>query len=443
MEPHTLPAISRHSATPFTVLFAPAHVLVDQSRHGSEYHLPYQLIERLAVDHGMRVIALSVQAQVEQPLPGVTFVSVDPGSALPMSNVERLRFHLQVYAKARAILNSGEQVDVIHHMYPFGLRATFNLLSLLHRRHDPPVVIGPLQSPLSFNGNDEAAISVRDFSSSGHTVPVSRRSTPPLSTFVTLPILARASTWTLRRADALVAYSDQTAYLYGSMLGGKPITVIPPGVNTDVFRPSAGQQQQGTHTASSTADVSLSEDASIRILGVGFLTQRKAFDVLVAAVAALVASGLPVRLRLVGDGPARGGLEALVRRLGIESRVTFAGLVPHKDMAREYREVDIFCSTSLSESFSIVGLEAMSCGLPIVATPTGFFRDALRQERVGTLVRFGAVDQLTDALSRLVTDGLLRRELGHRARELAVREYDWHVLAARYVALYHRISGQR
>jgi glycosyltransferase involved in cell wall biosynthesis len=136
-------------------------------------------------------------------------------------------------------------------------------------------------------------------------------------------------------------------------------------------------------------------------------------------------------------------LEALARQVGIERFVSFAGLIPHSDIMREYHQADIFCSTSLSESFSVVGLEAMACGLPVIATPTGFFREALRHEEVGMLVRFGAVDDLAAALRRLIMDRTLREAMGRRARELAVREYDWSIVARQYFALYQSIASRK
>lgn len=421
-------------ASPLTVLFAPAHTLIDETQGGSEYYWPYKLIERLALDHGVRVIALTIQPHVEHHLPGVRFVSVDPGGPLPSSNLARLRFHLRVYAIARKILTEDASIDVIHHMLPFGFRATFNLLALRRRRADPPIVIGPLQPPLSFVGDDESLIALRNFSpiqAQGRPKAWHRhRAMPPPSTFITLPVLSAFSAMTLRRADALVAISEQAARLYASFTHGGNFAVIPPGVDTDTFTP----------LPSHVSVVSKEAERPVEIIAIGYLMQRKAFDILIRAVGQLVGRGLPVHLRLVGEGPARPLLEGLVRQLSIERHVTFAGRVPHNAIVHEYRKAEIFCSPSLSEGFATVALEALACGLPLVATPTGGFRELLAQRHVGALVRFGDVDGLTSALATLVTDHALREALSRQARSLAVQEYDWSIIAARYLTLYKGLA---
>lgn len=420
------------TALPLTVLFAPAHTLIDETQGGSEYYWPYKLIERLALDHGVRIIALTIQPHVEHHLPGVRFVSVEPGGSLPASNLERLRFHVRVYTTARRILTEDTSIDVIHHMLPFGFRATFNLLALRRRRADPPIVIGPLQPPLSFVGTDESPVALRNFSvvEDEPLARARRRALPPLSTFITLPVLSALSAMTLRRANALVAISERAARLYASFTGGGNLAVIPPGVDTGAFTPRPSHESAGSEEG----------ERFVEIIAIGYLMQRKAFDVLIRAVGQLAGRGLPVHLRLVGEGPARQQLEGLVRQLGIERRVTFAGRVPHNAIVHEYRRADIFCSPSLSEGFATVALEALACGLPLVATPAGGFRELLAQRHVGVLVRFGDVDGMASALAQLVTDRALREALSRQARSLAVQEYDWSVIAARYLALYKRLA---
>jgi len=413
-----------------TVLFAPAHIRIDESEGGSEFYWSYKLIERLALDHDVQCIALTIQPHVEHQLPGVRFMSVEPGGRLPTSNLDSLRFHLRCYGLARRVLASGEHVDVIHHMLPFGFRSTFNMLALRRHHADPPMVIGPLQAPLSFGGADEKGVSVRDLSERSSPVASRLHSIPPLSTFITTPALSMLSAQTLRHATARVTTSERAARLYRSYTGLEDFSVISPGVDTDQFTSDSMQsittrRQQG--------------DGAIRIVAVGYLIRRKAFDVLIEAIAVLVKAGVQVRLCLVGEGPARPELESLVRWLGVESYVTFAGHVAHSSIRDVYRASDIFCSTSRSEGFSTVCLEALACGLPIVATPTGGFREILCHHDVGRLISFGAVDELAQTLAELIMHPQLRTTMGQRAREVAVREYDWRIIAQRYLSIYNTV----
>lgn len=423
---------------PLTVLFAPAHTLIDEDQYGSEYYWTYKLIQRLALDHGVRIIALTIQSKVKERLPGVRFVSVEPDGHVPITGMDSLRFHVHCYREARRILASGERVDVIHHMLPFGFRATFNLLALLRRPTDPPLVVGPLQPAYAHSGGEEWHVAVHTKTpaptpvAAPPPVPRHRKRMPPPSTFITTPILSTLSAQTLRQASALVAVSERAARLYSPFTGLTRFTIIPPGVDTDEFRPRLQGQDAGIE----------GERRRIEIVACGRLIQRKAFDALIRAIGELANAHEPVHLRIIGDGPARPSLESLARELGIASLVTFVGSVPHNSIAREYRKADIFCSTSLGEGFATVSLEALASGLPIVATPTGGFRELLNNHHVGRLVPFGAVDNLASALAELVSNRELRETFGRQARQIAVQDYDWHVVAQRYVSLYERVARQ-
>ena len=430
---------STRTNDPLTVLFSPAHTLIDEDQFGSEYYWTYKLIQQLALTYGVHVIALTIRPHVTQSLPGVRFVSVEPGGDIPRSDLDSLRFHLRCYTAAREILRSGQHIDVVHHMLPFGFRATFNLLALLRRRGDPPLLIGPLQPPYAHSGGEEWHVS----SSLGvvSTPPEPPEPAAPLASRlfgyvmpllyrVVRPTLTALSARTLRRASAVVAVSQLGAERYRSYSGIDNVSIIPPGVDTDEFHPATDEVRRAR-----------GEDGRpVVILACGRLSRRKSFDVAIRAVSRLVKEGLPVQLRLVGDGPLQESLESLARELGVADAVTFVGSVPHSEIAHEYRRADIFCSTSLGEGFATVALEALACGLPIVATPTGGFREVLSCRQVGVLTPFGDADALATALRPLIADRAMREEMGRRAREIALHEYDWQVVAGRYIDLYRRIA---
>ena len=102
------------------------------------------------------------------------------------------------------------------------------------------------------------------------------------------------------------------------------------------------------------------------VKSLGRLVHKKGFDVLVHASAHAAAQGVPFRLEIGGDGPERASLQALAGRLGIEDRVTFCGWID--DVAAFLADADLFVLPSRVEAFGIVVLEAMACGVPIVAT---------------------------------------------------------------------------
>jgi glycosyltransferase involved in cell wall biosynthesis len=160
------------------------------------------------------------------------------------------------------------------------------------------------------------------------------------------------------------------------------------------------------------------------LVTVARLTQGKGHGVLLHALRRLRDRGVAVRLVLVGDGPKRSELEALARKLGIESTITFVGAVGREDVHEYYRAADAFCLPSFHEGVPIVLMEAMALELPVVATDVMGIRELVESERNGLLVRPARADLLADAFERLISDPDLRRRLGAAGRETVLRTFD-------------------
>ena len=147
--------------------------------------------------------------------------------------------------------------------------------------------------------------------------------------------------------------------------------------------------------------------------------------------------GLPRRPRLLiaGDGPERGALEALSRRLGIADSVTFLGHLERDRLAQVYGEAGIFVLPSLAEALSNVVLEAMASGQAIVTTATGA-REVLQDN--GLVVPPGDSAALRDALRRYLTDPLLLLRHQNRSRRVAL-EMSWPAVAEWTIGVYRRV----
>jgi glycosyltransferase involved in cell wall biosynthesis len=168
-----------------------------------------------------------------------------------------------------------------------------------------------------------------------------------------------------------------------------------------------------------------------RIGGLGRLTDQKGFDVLVEAVRRLTGDG--VRLELVVGGTGRDGEQ--LRRAAAGLPVTFAGFV---DRPRAFlADLDVFCLSSRREALPLVLLEAMSEGLPCVATDVGDVRTAVGDAAV--VVPPGDPGALAAALRPLVEDRALGRDLGVRARRRAERAFDAELMADRTYAELERV----
>src|SRR5208282_1431062 len=157
-------------------------------------------------------------------------------------------------------------------------------------------------------------------------------------------------------------------------------------------------------------------DPAIRLISVGRLIPSKRFDRFISLVAHLRQElHLEITGTLVGAGPLSGSLRAQAERLGLPaSALEFRG--PIAEMAPVYQEADIFVLTSEYEGTPNVLLEAMACGLPVVADNVGGVPELVRHGQDGSLVEPNSDEGLVAALTRLICDPQLRRAMGRKAR---------------------------
>lgn len=211
----------------------------------------------------------------------------------------------------------------------------------------------------------------------------------------------------LRRADALTAISRDTkerALLYH----GAPaaIDVIPLGFVTPSF------------ARVSREELSWSREDT-QLITVGRLVSRKAYGDLLQGFAQMTLRA--VVLHVVGEGPLADELADKSRELGIAERVVFHGRVTEERKFQLLAEADVYVSASVHEGFGICFLEAMSVGLPIVATDTGGQTDFLVAGRNALLVPPRRPEQLAHALDWLVGDRKLRQSMSDANRETVAR----------------------
>ncbi len=168
------------------------------------------------------------------------------------------------------------------------------------------------------------------------------------------------------------------------------------------------------------------------IVSVGRLETRKNHQLLLRAFAML-----PEDLRetasinLIGGGPLRGMLEDLGRDLGIADRVNFLGQPSHEDLVRQLQKSDVFCLPSLSEGMPVVSIEAMSCGLPVVATRVDGIPESVKEPDCGILFP----NQDVDALAAALKDALTRNWDREGIRNHILNMFTWRRYAADMAAV--------
>ncbi|MCC6405923.1 MAG: glycosyltransferase [Planctomycetes bacterium] len=183
-------------------------------------------------------------------------------------------------------------------------------------------------------------------------------------------------------------------------------------------------------------------DAAFVVGGVGHLRAEKNFARLLDA-AARARDRVDVHVLLLGDGPMRAELERLAARPELAGRVHFAGY--HADPRAHYRAMDAFAISSDTEQQPLALLEAMACGLPVVATDVGDVRAMLAEPNRGAVHALGTdvANRLADSLFELARDPVRTRALGAANRAAVAARFDARIMRATYRELYEAALGPR
>ena len=221
-----------------------------------------------------------------------------------------------------------------------------------------------------------------------------------------------------RDASVVVANSAGLRELASAFAPDIPIAEIPNGVDMHRFSPPVNGAARG---------------GPVELLFVGRLARQKGLDVLLESLAQLPDAAW--RLRIVGDGPERASLESLARRRGLAKRVVFHGWAQREELPELYRNSGVFVFPSNDEGMPNVLLEALACGLPVVATRVAG-NEQLITEQNGILVPPRDPIAFAAALAPLLNDAALRAQMGASSRKLAAENYAWSAPARAYESIF-------
>lgn len=174
------------------------------------------------------------------------------------------------------------------------------------------------------------------------------------------------------------------------------------------------------------------------ILSVNRLSQEKRIDVLVEALAMMKHSA---HLAIASTGPAEAELRAKVDELHIQDRVSFLGFISDADLVALYRLVDIFGIPSEADLQSISTMEAMACGLPVVAANAYALPELAHHEENGFLFTPGNSEEMAGYLDRLASDVDLRQKMGQKSLEI-IAAHDRMKVLEEWESLYRRLSNE-
>ncbi|MFH2105428.1 MAG: glycosyltransferase family 4 protein [Parcubacteria group bacterium] len=248
----------------------------------------------------------------------------------------------------------------------------------------------------------------------------------------------------LAEAEGIITISDYLKEkLVERNVSADKITKIYPGVDFAHFKPKeqtaarakiAPAIQKGLATPQSWLNANV-------ILSVGRLVERKGHDMVIRSLPAILQRFPNTLYLIIGDGPHKKQLQDQIKELGLEKYVLFVNditKVSYDDLPSYYNACDIFTMPSRIikskqdvEGFGIVYLEASACAKPIVAGHGGGVNEAVADGQTGLLVNSEKPAEISQALSKLLSDSSLADKLGQNGRQRVEKEFDWDKLVKR------------
>lgn len=186
-----------------------------------------------------------------------------------------------------------------------------------------------------------------------------------------------------------------------------------------------------------TRRTALGRQRPLHVGMIGHLLPYKGWSDFLRVAALLTAEGLDIRWHIVGEGPERAALETEVRALGLADRLEFHGLL--HDVSTALFTFDLFLFTSHREGLSVAVLEAMSAGLPVVATEVAGIRDQVIDGHNGFVLPVRDIAGLASAVRTLALDHELREVMGSRSRARMENCFSEQAMIEGYASLYHEV----
>jgi phosphatidyl-myo-inositol dimannoside synthase len=235
--------------------------------------------------------------------------------------------------------------------------------------------------------------------------------------------------------DVVTFVSRYTRARFAPAFGpGASLEYLPPGVDTDRFRPDP------VGRAELRERYRLGERPTV--VCVSRLVPRKGQDMLIRALPSIRQRVDGAAVVIVGGGPYLEALRRLARDCGVADHVTFTGGVPAAELPAHYALGDVFampCRTRGAgmdvEGLGIVFLEASATGVPVIAGESGGAPEAVQHNKTGLVINGRSVDKVADAVTELLTDRDRAAAMGAAGREWVTSQWRWDTLAARLADL--------
>jgi len=242
-----------------------------------------------------------------------------------------------------------------------------------------------------------------------------------------------------RVSDAIITVADAMTRQALAAGVGRPeqFQTIYSGLEIDKYTPLTHEERSRLR-----AELGLPPDAAL-ICKVARLFHLKGHDFLLRAMGRIVKAVPSVRLVLVGDGILKSQLEQTALRMGISDRVIFAGLVPPDEIRKHVGMADVVAHCSLREGLARVLPQALLCRVPVVSYDIDGAREAVINGETGMLVPPESVDELADAIIRLLTDRPAAARMAEAGRKRCLEMFDSKKMVNQIAAVYERILRRK
>lgn len=177
----------------------------------------------------------------------------------------------------------------------------------------------------------------------------------------------------------------------------------------------------------------------MKLISTGSLIWRKGYLWQFIIIKLLKEKGINAELIIIGDGPDRRGLEYTSKRMGLEECIRLIGKVPHEQVPQYLNEADIYISTSAAEGLSNSVLEAVACGLPVVAFDCEGMNEVINNGHNGFIVPFGDIESMAEKIRLLYNDRQLIETMGCNCALIAKEKFDYKIHLQKMIEFYKTI----
>jgi glycosyltransferase involved in cell wall biosynthesis len=255
----------------------------------------------------------------------------------------------------------------------------------------------------------------------------------PLNKAIGLPYWLVEKTvgrYVMNYAQKIIALtSDVEQYLVKNGVPQTKVEVVGTGVPTELYSPDI---------PSALPNYGIAQKDSV-ILFVGRLVENKGIAYLIESFKKLKETVDNAKLVIVGTGILQQNLKELARKLGLEEDIVFLGRVPQQSMPQIYSGASVFVlPTIYKEPFGIAAVEALSSGVPVIASNIDGLRVIVKDGEVGYLVQPKDVAGLASNIIKVLTTEGLRAQLSRNARQRALEEFSWAAKAKRISEIYQQ-----